>query len=143
MKNIEELRLAIKVNRENFTDALKNNKVNWDSGNANQWGPKVVFEHVLDTEIWYCNRISEVLTNTVHTWETESLSTTDHGLQLQQEVVALVDSVFLLIAQDDLEKYVKMYREYSNDIAGVLQASADHFIDHMQQINSLDSAVCD
>ena len=102
MKNIEELRLAIKVNRENFVDALKNNEVNWDSGNANRWGPKAIFEHVLDTEIWYCNRISEVLTNTVHTWENESLSTIDHGLQLQQEVVALVDSVFLLIAQDYL-----------------------------------------
>ena len=55
MKNIEELRLAIEVNREHFTNALKNSEVDWNSGNQSQWGPKAIFEHVLDTEIWYSN----------------------------------------------------------------------------------------
>ena len=143
MENIEELRLAIEVNREYFTNALKNSEAEWNSGNGDRWGPKAIFAHVLDTEIWYSNRISEVLTNTTHTWETGSLSNLDHAMQLQQEVITHVNSVFSSIEQGDLKKYVEMYREYSHDIAGVLHASADHFIDHMQQINSLNSAVCD
>ena len=143
MENIEELRLAIEVNREYFTNALKNSEAEWNSGNGDRWGPKAIFAHDLDTEIWYSNRISEVLTNTTHTWETGSLSNLDHAMQLQQEVITLVNSVFSSIEQGDLKKHVEMYREYSHDIAGVLHASADHFVDHMQQINSLNSAVCD
>ena len=50
MENIEELRLAIEVNREYFTNALKNSEAEWNSGNGDRWGPKAIFAHVLQNQ---------------------------------------------------------------------------------------------
>lgn len=141
MASPKELRAAIIDTRAQFQSALHGAHENWDrslgTGEGEEsWSPRQVAEHMIGSEWFFTNAISQACGAPALERPTLDVSTPAVAAATATHVGATCDNILRHVSDGDLAKTHELGRFGSQSVEQMLQTMAGHGQDHVNQIRS-------
>lgn len=141
MASADEYRATIDANRDALRNALMGAGASWDqapseSDDEEQWSPRQVAEHVIDSERNFAAMIAAVINAEAPERQELSLATVEEAIAELEAAINDANKVLLGLSDDDLAMEARAIGSYPRSVEGLLQLTAYHLEDHARQIGA-------